>query len=374
MICTLVARGRSPAQGPLDRAAPPSRTAEQELLVRRQHQLPGRGFPQADEALVLKISAREHLLEGGRQLRRQRPAQPSALNRTSRCVTPSPSYSDAMLNPPTNATCSSQTSSLRWLRIPQPVQGERIELAGPRPPPRATGPRRRPATRSSPGRQSAPARGRPVAGRGPAPHEIALPGNPPRRYRFQGKPIPARPRWRRASRERSPARSRTRSSQRQQQARPASRAAYCARREICKRGESISNFLQVEASYSRATHTQSPGRSLVLPVRSFRPRRPHAGAAGSGRGNGAAGRHGARRRAAPAWTRAGIPTGGTRARPAWRRRSSGNCRQASPRAPSSGRSRRSSRTKTSPLTSTRTRSSCSCRSSSQPICAPGRST
>src|ERR1035437_9112901 len=55
-------------QGPLDGAASASRTAQQKLLVWRQHYLPGRGFSQAYEALVLEVRALEHVLEGGRQL------------------------------------------------------------------------------------------------------------------------------------------------------------------------------------------------------------------------------------------------------------------------------------------------------------------
>jgi len=67
MICTLVARFKSRCKARLTGCAA-SWTAEQELLMRSQLQRPSRGSPQADEAFVLKISAREHLLEGSRQL------------------------------------------------------------------------------------------------------------------------------------------------------------------------------------------------------------------------------------------------------------------------------------------------------------------
>ena len=115
------------AQSPLDRAAPASRTAEQELLVRGQHHLPGRGFPQADEALVLKISAREHLLEGGRQLRRQRPAhlQPQ--------IAPAARHPVAVVlgrnvEPADERDPLVAYQQLAMVANSQPVQGERIEL------------------------------------------------------------------------------------------------------------------------------------------------------------------------------------------------------------------------------------------------------
>ena len=69
-------------------------------------------------------------------------------------------------------------------------------------------------------------------------------------------------------------------------------------RGICNWANSFLTFRELRHLILCATDTQSPGRRLVLPGRSFRLGRPHAGAAGPGRGNGAAGRHGARGRAA----------------------------------------------------------------------------
>jgi len=102
----------------LDRAVSASGSAQQELFIRGIDNLFRVELAQNHEALVLESdrsnispNAAVNCATKGPVTLRPKSHQPR--------VTPSPSYSGAILNPPTKAICSSQTSSLRWSRIPK---------------------------------------------------------------------------------------------------------------------------------------------------------------------------------------------------------------------------------------------------------------